>query len=274
MFNAGRYIESTISSILVQKKHDLVLEVLIIDDASSDHSCNIVRKMNDARIKLIELEKNAGTANARNIGIKEAKGEWIQFVDSDDKICDDLYKKFETSRKSDINCYLFSIISEYRDRILNQTITTVKDKRAFGHFGSVCNKFIKKDICIEFKKEFSFEDNCFIIDVLNEKELNISIIKDAFYIYNRKNDQSKMANFNQKEFLKMYKYVYSQIPKSDHLTRMFILETFSALIFDSSRPFFMRLQIATRTLLRLFKYLPGVFLNQNRHFVKNTITGT
>jgi glycosyltransferase involved in cell wall biosynthesis len=272
MYNASRYIEQAIFSILEQEEHGFNYEIIVVDDASSDSSCEVVQNIKDEKIRLIALEKNGGTAHARNTGLELAQGEWVQFVDSDDRICSDLYKKFERSKTPDANCYLFSIINEYRDCTIKQTILENKDKRSFGIFYSVCNKFIKKDLCVAFKQDFSFEDVCFIVDMMREKELNIITIPDAYYLYNRKNEHSKMANFNQKEYRKMYSYVYSQIDTSDQFTKMYILEIFVGILFARSMPFFMRLQIAAKTLLKLYRYVPAVYGNGIRNWVVNEPT--
>jgi teichuronic acid biosynthesis glycosyltransferase TuaG len=59
-------------------------ELLIVDDCSSDNSCEMIRKYDDNRISLIELEKNVGAAEARNIAIRNAAGKYIAFLDADD----------------------------------------------------------------------------------------------------------------------------------------------------------------------------------------------
>ncbi len=272
MFNVEKYIEHAIQSIVMQQSHGLTYEIIIVDDLSIDNSREVVKNFKNENIRLIELDQNGGTANARNVGIRAARGEWIQFMDSDDAICSDLYTKFEKSKKSDANVYVFSLIIEFHDYTLKQSITEVKDKRAFGHFGGIWNKFIRKDLCLDFGEvSRQNEDNVFIIDMMIAHDLKIALIPDAYYLYNRKNDNSKMANFNKKEFRNMFFYVYRKIPKCDAFTKMYILEMFVATLFDKERPFWMSVLIATKTLFRLLVYLPQTYLNQNRHFVKNTI---
>jgi glycosyltransferase involved in cell wall biosynthesis len=84
-YDEEKYIEKSVSCIIDQTYKNL--EILLIDDASSDNSLEKVKKINDNRIKIISLEKNIGRAAARNIGIEEAKGKFITLMDSDDE-CD------------------------------------------------------------------------------------------------------------------------------------------------------------------------------------------
>ena len=84
-YNSAEHIEKSIGSVLNQTFDDL--ELIVIDDSSTDNSVEIVNqcmKKSD-RIKLIQLEKNSGgPAMPRNIGIKNAKGKYFAFLDSDD----------------------------------------------------------------------------------------------------------------------------------------------------------------------------------------------
>lgn len=84
VYNAERYLEITINSILNQTYKNL--EIILIDDFSSDLSRDIIKKYEkiDSRIKSVLLDKNVGVANARNEGIKRAVGRYIAFLDSDD----------------------------------------------------------------------------------------------------------------------------------------------------------------------------------------------
>ena len=271
MYNAELFIENTIKSILNQKAHGLELEIIIVDDVSNDGSCDVVRKLQTEKIKLIELDVNGGSAHARNIGLRNAQGKWIQFIDSDDTICNNLYKTFNDAQQEGMNCYVFSLLIEYPGYSLMRSITTVKDKRAFGYFYAVWNLFIKRELCIEFKQvSRQNEDVCFVFDMLIEKELKIALLEDVYYILNRKNDQSKMANFKKHEYLQMYNYVNSQIHKGDKLTKMFFLESFVGIVFSKELPLSMSLPIAIKTLLKFFRYVPAVYLNGIRNCIQNT----
>lgn len=84
-YNAASFIEETIKSVQSQSYQDW--EMIIIDDRSIDDTVNVIRKIinHDPRIKLIELPTNQGPARARNAGLKEVKGKFIAFLDSDDQ---------------------------------------------------------------------------------------------------------------------------------------------------------------------------------------------
>lgn len=61
------------------------IEIIVVDDCSTDGTVGIVKKYPDVRVRCIVLENNGGAQRARNRGIQEAKGEWIAFQDSDDE---------------------------------------------------------------------------------------------------------------------------------------------------------------------------------------------
>ncbi|UFP96580.1 glycosyltransferase [Gloeobacter morelensis] len=80
-FNALRYLPRTVDSALAQSFGDF--EVLIVDDESTDGTADWVRTIADRRVRLLE-QKNQGAAAARNAGIRQARGEYIAFLDADD----------------------------------------------------------------------------------------------------------------------------------------------------------------------------------------------
>lgn len=94
VYNREKTVKQSVESVLNQTVSDI--EVIIVDDASKDNSVKIVKEIQDNRVKIIELEENKGACVARNIGIKEARGEYIAFHDSDDLWVND---KLEISLK-------------------------------------------------------------------------------------------------------------------------------------------------------------------------------
>lgn len=82
LFNAEKYVAKAIESILRQTFTDF--ELIMIDDCSTDGTMSVVNGIKDYRIKIIKNSKNSGIAYSRNIGLKNASGEYIAFMDDDD----------------------------------------------------------------------------------------------------------------------------------------------------------------------------------------------
>jgi len=81
-YNRGNLIRNSITSVLNQSYKNL--EVIIVDDGSTDNTSSEINKIKDDRVRYIKLPENTGGSNARNIGIKNAVGKFISFQDSDD----------------------------------------------------------------------------------------------------------------------------------------------------------------------------------------------
>lgn len=84
MYKGAAFIGETIESVLRQSYKDW--EMIIVDDCSPDDGAGIkvVQKYDDPRIKLIASKENRGSSGARNLALKEAKGDYISFLDADD----------------------------------------------------------------------------------------------------------------------------------------------------------------------------------------------
>lgn len=123
-YNTAEYVENSIWSVLNQTYENL--ELIIVDDMSSDNSISIIKKlaMIDSRIKIICLDENKGAANARNVGIDLANGKYISFIDSDDIwVSDKLEKqlKFMKDKKISFVASYYDYI-DYNGRSLNRTV--------------------------------------------------------------------------------------------------------------------------------------------------------
>lgn len=81
-YNRATTLLTAIESVLAGGSQPL--EIIVVDDASADGTVELIRDVGDARIKLIALDENVGGAEARNRGIRAARGDWIAFQDSDD----------------------------------------------------------------------------------------------------------------------------------------------------------------------------------------------
>ena len=82
-YNTAKYIGESIDSVINQTHENW--ELIIVDDCSTDNTDEIVKPyLEDSRIKYLKNEKNSGAAVSRNYALREAKGKWIAFLDSDD----------------------------------------------------------------------------------------------------------------------------------------------------------------------------------------------
>lgn len=109
LYNKDAIIEKTLRSILMQDCDNF--EVVVVNDGSTDRSLEIVKGVNDSRIKLVEQE-NGGPSKARNTGIIYAKGEWILFLDADDELMPGALRKYnELIAKTERKCDGVSLIA-------------------------------------------------------------------------------------------------------------------------------------------------------------------
>lgn len=82
VYNAAPLIRRCLDSVLAQKGR-YTFEVLLIDDGSTDNSIDIIKSYNDPKFKIFQ-QKNAGPAAARNVGLSNAEGRYLAFLDADD----------------------------------------------------------------------------------------------------------------------------------------------------------------------------------------------
>ncbi len=92
VYNGENYIESTVRSLLNSSYRNL--ELLLIDDGSTDGSLSLCRKLaeSDSRIQVFHKE-NGGIGDARNFGLSHATGDYVGFCDQDDRVSDEMYQK-------------------------------------------------------------------------------------------------------------------------------------------------------------------------------------
>ena len=94
VYNGERYLAETLQSILGQRVGPL--EVIVVDDGSTDGTAGVARRFGSA-IRVLH-QTNAGPAAARNLGLSEARGDFVAFLDADDLWKPDKLARFEDSQ--------------------------------------------------------------------------------------------------------------------------------------------------------------------------------
>ena len=110
-FNVEPYVAACLDSLLAQDWTDF--ELIIVDDASSDGTVEILRDYaaRDPRIRLFLKDRNEGLAVARNLGIAEARGDWVTFLDADDLYAPEMLRlAIETGRDKDAEIVLWDYV--------------------------------------------------------------------------------------------------------------------------------------------------------------------
>lgn len=179
IYNAEKYLEECIESIIEYKKSDL--EIILIDDGSSDKSYSICEKFQkqDDRIILLR-QKNSGVSRARNLGLSVAKGKYIGFVDSDDVLDSNWFFLIKKLEGKDI--YYFSNVlpsTKCKEQMIKYIVGYNQNNICFaGPF----SKFFKKELLN--KNNISFSEN-----LINGEDmlfnLNCLINCNSFEIINK-----------------------------------------------------------------------------------------
>lgn len=181
--------EKYIGKLLSQLKKQLLdgVEVIVVDDCSTDDSWNIIQEYKDV-FKIIRLEKNSWVSRARNRGIEESSGEYITFIDSDDGIKPNfikiILKHIETKR--DGYFFDYDIYCDFKN------VNVVK-----GENTMVWSKVFKRDVldknCIKFDEKYYTRyvlgedtDFCcrFLAATTDIERINIPIIDYSFGVEN------------------------------------------------------------------------------------------
>ena len=207
IYNAEKYIYKCIESILNQTFSNF--EIILINDGSTDKSVEICTEfaMKDKRIKVIH-SPNKGASNARNIGLNNAKGKWITFVDSDDWLDPTYFSEFiDSTTNADLICGGFIINnnphSKYTSSIYHKNLTSVQSVEIlyniyFGMIYNIWGKFFLTEYIklhnIKFKIGYeNREDGIFLFDYLYwAKKISI-ISSQSFYHYRVENTKKGLS---------------------------------------------------------------------------------
>lgn len=126
-YNVQRYIRRAIDSALAQS--GVSVEVIVVDDGSTDGTRTVVESIDDERVVLMALERNGGVSCARNAGLKRARGDWVAVLDGDDRFAPErLSRLLKAAQSSGAHMIVDDLLVEYEDgrqshAMLKKTLT-------------------------------------------------------------------------------------------------------------------------------------------------------
>lgn len=276
VFNAEDYLEECIDSVLKQSYSDF--EILLINDGSTDSSASICTKYasNDNRIKVF-TQQNSGVSSARNVGIENAKGEWITFVDSDDTIQQRYFDLLEVNSETDWIHVDMSrqIPSSMPSRIsFEDQFYTVQDfisrYSLYPDFPEACGKFFKREFIIvnnlKFDEDLKFgEDSVFNLKYLKFCK-TVSTSNIAKYEYRNEAGVLSKLNYNVRNDLKLFSTVEKEL-RSDFFPGDFCVKTIKiplarylkVLYYDSSLPRARRIKLLRKTIEKYYEVVLEIY---------------
>lgn len=207
LYNREDTIRACLDSLLAQTISDY--EIIIVDDGSTDNSGKIADEyaQNHEKIKVIH-KQNGGLADARNVGLINACGEYVLFPDSDDEYKSNLLEQVDKYYGKDLIVFGYDI--EYLEVIEQKTITNenIDSEKSFlkeiliriensGAFNVAWNKAYKKEVIRELKFECLMPAEDLIFNCNYYKKVSsVAVLSDRLYRYMRKEDVSLATKYN------------------------------------------------------------------------------
>lgn len=203
VYNCKSYLPACVESI--RKVGAQNYEILLIDDGSTDGSSDVCNALalQYPEIRVIH-QKNFGVSAARNLGIREAKGDYILFVDSDDLLLPFDETIFRSLEAGDVDWLMFGMVFRYyhNDQFVKEERLVSQEKGIYtpetigeafeslfysNYFSPVWNKFFKKSCLVENELYFdsrltNYEDLAFSLQVMSRCS-KIAVVPEAYYLY-------------------------------------------------------------------------------------------
>lgn len=230
VYNSKDYLETCLDSLNKQTFTDF--EAIVVDDGSSDGSSEICKRYCNAHKSFVYIRQdNSGVSVARNTGLVAAKGKYIVFMDSDDRIQEN-YLEFLVNHMSGYDFAVCGYCKVYPDKDVNERNThseysqmqvpickfmnAMFDIKTFGYQGYLWNKIFKKEIIdkekIVFDEAIKYnEDRLFIVQYLQFCD-TIFYGNEPLYIYvQRSSSAMGMASLGYKHQMLTEIYAYEKM---------------------------------------------------------------
>lgn len=217
VYNAGRYLQAAIQSVLNQKYTDF--EIIAVNDGSKDNSLEILQSFSDPRLHIINKE-NTGVSDTRNVAIENANGEYVCFLDADDCLSPDYLKRMYGTAKEKNADMVVCNYHTFRDkpnfdnnRNVAIRVENTKILVQAGVLTSAWTKLIKLSILskyhILFDKNMTFGEDLFFCWKAYLASENIWMIDEKLYGY-RMTGVSATSKYHPALYEK-YKYAFFEL---------------------------------------------------------------
>ena len=177
IYNAEKFIKKCVDSLINQTKTEL--EIILINDGSTDNTLKILKEYKDKRIKLFS-NKNKGIGKTRNFGISKATSKYIMFCDSDDyyepDICELMYNKAEKDNLDIVVCDFYKEYDSGKEeafKVASFDYTTLKENPSLIRTINLApwNKIYRTELLkrnnILFEVNLKYEDTPFVAKALD-----------------------------------------------------------------------------------------------------------
>ena len=192
VYNVEKFIDKCLNSLVKQSLKEI--EIIVVNDGTKDNSQKIIDKYVKKYPDKIKsyIKENGGQGSARNYGLKKASGEYIGYVDSDDFVEKDMYKKLYNKAKENnydiVVCGNYNVSEDYQNKNIDAFINNYNTDLENIFFGkmAVWNKIYKRDILIknklEFKEKVWYEDLAFTLKAIMNSN-TFAFIDEPLYDY-------------------------------------------------------------------------------------------
>ena len=230
-YNTGKFIQETINSVKNQTYNNW--ELIIVDDGSTDNTDEVVRAIKDDRIKYIKNKVNKGAAISRNIALREAKGKWIAFLDSDDLWKEDKLEK--QIKFMEDNNYYFSYTNyieiDENSKFNGKKITGPKKITRIGMFnycwpGCLTVMYDSKRIGL-IQIEDIKKNNDYAMWLKVCKKVDCYLLNEDLAMYRKRT--GSISNHSYKTLIKWHYKLYKDVEKQNIVCSIF--NTFRNIIF-------------------------------------------
>ena len=228
VYNVAQYLEKSIASIQQQTYQNL--EIILVDDGATDESGRLCEQIaeQDERV-LVYHKENEGLSQARNDGLKQAHGDYVIFIDSDDYIHSEMIASlYQQLVKEDADVSSCGVMNVYANsespQTENQDDYFVCDTETFLREyligekipGTICNKLIKKEVAAQltFPKGLIYEDAYYHFDLIKVAKKYV-VNTNPYYYYFHRGDSITTKPYAEKDlaYIDIYQKFYTEVVK-------------------------------------------------------------